>query len=219
MPLSGLSARSFRPMRDRREKPRRCVKAMKHSADLLGVARPVVALNDEYPPGFVDPMHSHDRTQILYASSGVMSVRTDKSTSVVPPQRAVWIPAGMMHEVSCRGAVSLRTLYIDAALGRDPQRCGHGSGHLAAAGATGPRAVAAVCRPTDHPGGIRGRLRQPECLHCDVPSRIRGAAQPVRGALQRSNCRLTRGAPPPGSARPFVATRRTLALGPLFLTS
>ena len=96
---------------------------MKHSADLLGIARPVIALNDEYPPGFVDPMHSHDRTQILYASSGVMSVRTDESTCVVPPQRAVWIPAGMMHEVSCRGAVSLRTLYIDATLGRDPQHC------------------------------------------------------------------------------------------------
>src|SRR6266481_6440732 len=96
---------------------------MKHSADLLGIARPIIALDDEYAPGFVDPMHFHHRTQILYASSGVMSVRTDKSTSVVPPQRAVWIPSGMMHEVSCRGAVSLRTLYIDATLGRDPQRC------------------------------------------------------------------------------------------------
>ena len=95
---------------------------MKHSADLLGIARPIIALDDEYAPGFVDPMHFHDRTQILYASSGVMSVRTDKSTSVVPPQRAVWIPAGMMHEVSCRGAVSLRTLYIDATQGRDPRR-------------------------------------------------------------------------------------------------
>lgn len=96
---------------------------MKHSADLLGIARPVVALDDEYPAGFVDPTHSHDRTQILYASSGVMSVRTDKSTYVIPPQRAMWIPAGVMHEVSCRGAVSLRTLYIEATLGRDPQCC------------------------------------------------------------------------------------------------
>ena len=95
---------------------------MKHSADLLGIARPVIALSDEYPSGFVDPMHSHARTQILYACSGVMSVRTEKSTSVVPPQRAVWIPAGLMHEVSCRSSVSLRTLYIDAAMGREPQR-------------------------------------------------------------------------------------------------
>jgi len=96
---------------------------MKHSTDLLGILRPVIALYDEYPSGFVDPMHSHVRTQILYASSGVMSVRTEQSSSVVPPQRAVWIPAGLMHEVSCRSPVSLRTLYLDAALGREPQRC------------------------------------------------------------------------------------------------
>src|SRR5437879_13752161 len=95
---------------------------MKHSADLLGIARPVIALSDEYPSGFVDPMHSHARTHILYACSGVMSVRTEKSTSVIPPQRAVWIPPGFMHEVSCRTSVSLRTLYIDAAMGRDPRR-------------------------------------------------------------------------------------------------
>ena len=104
---------------------RRCrrVKAMKHSTDLLVVARPVIALDDEYPAGFVDPMHSHLRTQILFASAGVMSVRTDETSFVVPPQRAVWIPAGVTHEVSCRDSVSLRTLYLDAELGREPHRC------------------------------------------------------------------------------------------------
>jgi AraC-like DNA-binding protein/mannose-6-phosphate isomerase-like protein (cupin superfamily) len=96
---------------------------MKHSTDLLGVARPVIALDDEYPGGFVDPPHSHDRTQILYASAGVMSVSTDETSFVVPPQRAVWIPAGRTHEVSCRDSVSLRTLYLDATLGREPDRC------------------------------------------------------------------------------------------------
>jgi AraC-like DNA-binding protein/mannose-6-phosphate isomerase-like protein (cupin superfamily) len=99
------------------------VKAMKHSSDLLGVARPVIALDDEYPAGFVDPLHAHDRTQILFASAGVMAVRTDATSFVVPPQRALWIPAGLMHEVSCRDRVSLRTLYLDATLGRKPQRC------------------------------------------------------------------------------------------------
>src|SRR2546427_11331893 len=67
-------------------------------------------------------MHSHARTQILYACSGDMPVRRKKGTSACPPQRAVWIPAGLMHEVSCRSSVSLRTLYIDAAMGREPQR-------------------------------------------------------------------------------------------------
>jgi AraC-like DNA-binding protein len=96
---------------------------MKHSTDLLLIARPVIALDDEYPAGFVDPMHSHLRTQILFASAGVMSARTDETSFVVPPRRAVWIPAGVMHEVSCRDSVSLRTLYLDAELGRDPRRC------------------------------------------------------------------------------------------------
>jgi AraC-like DNA-binding protein len=96
---------------------------MKHSTDLLAVERPVIALDDEYPAGMVDPMHHHARTQILFASAGVMAVRTNETSFVVPPQRAVWIPATVTHEVSCRDSVSLRTLYLDATLGREPHRC------------------------------------------------------------------------------------------------
>ena len=86
---------------------------MKKSEDVLSLGRPVVALRDEYPAGFVDAMHSHDYIQILYASSGVMAVRTRDVSFVVPPQRAVWLPAGVEHEVACRGPVSLRTLYLE----------------------------------------------------------------------------------------------------------
>ncbi|WP_371819723.1 AraC family ligand binding domain-containing protein [Erythrobacter sp. 3-20A1M] len=50
-------------------------------------------------------MHRHNHVQVLYASAGVMSVRTRGSSFVVPPQRAVWIPADVEHEVSCRGDV------------------------------------------------------------------------------------------------------------------
>lgn len=86
--------------------------------------RPVIALADEYPAGFVDPRHAHRQAQLLYGLAGVMSVVTDQGSFVVPPLRALWLPAGAEHEVSCRGAVSLRTLYFDpgicAAL---PKRC------------------------------------------------------------------------------------------------
>lgn len=91
---------------------------MKHSIDILHTPRPVMALQDEYPAGYVDPMHSHDHVQILYASAGVMSVRTPQTSFVIPPQRAVWLPAGMKHEVACRGPVSLRTLYLPS--GHEP---------------------------------------------------------------------------------------------------
>ena len=84
------------------------------SSDLENVPRPVVALADEYPANFVDPRHHHPRAQLLYAASGVMSVVTDSATFVVPPQRAIWMPAGVDHEVRCRSAVSIRTLYVDA---------------------------------------------------------------------------------------------------------
>lgn len=74
---------------------------------------PVIGLEDEYPPGYTDRLHSHGRAQLLYASSGVMSVTVQDASFVIPPQRAVWVPRQMAHEVSCRGNVSLRTLYFD----------------------------------------------------------------------------------------------------------
>ncbi|MCG2842629.1 helix-turn-helix transcriptional regulator [Sandaracinobacter sp. RS1-74] len=85
---------------------------MKHSSDILGSDRPVLALHDEYPAGFVDPMHRHRHVQILYACTGIMAVRTARASYVVPPNRALWIPSGVDHEVRCRSAVSLRTLYL-----------------------------------------------------------------------------------------------------------
>lgn len=89
--------------------------AMLKSSDFESVQRPVIALADEYQAGFIDPCHSHRRAQLLYATAGVMSVVTDTGSYIVPPQRALWLPANTPHEVSCRGPVSLRTLYIDPA--------------------------------------------------------------------------------------------------------
>lgn len=96
---------------------------MRHTSDFDLTVRPVVGLADEYSAGFTDPMHSHDRIQVLYACSGVMSVVTDSTSFVIPPQRAVWLPAGVAHEVSCRGPVSLRTLYIDPLMDEAVPHC------------------------------------------------------------------------------------------------
>lgn len=89
---------------------------MLRSVDLEWVPRPVVALADEYPARFVDPRHAHTRAQLLFAASGVMSVVTDHASFVVPPQRAIWVPAGAYHEVTCRSPVSVRTLYFERSL-------------------------------------------------------------------------------------------------------
>jgi len=92
--------------------------------DYQHVARPVAVLADEYPPAFADPPHSHERAQLVYASAGVMSVITETASFTIPPQRGVWMPAGVRHEAFCRGPVSLRTLYVDPGVDdRLPSKC------------------------------------------------------------------------------------------------
>lgn len=87
--------------------------------DYQHVPRPVAALADEYPAGFLDPWHSHERAQLIYGTTGVMSVTTADVNVVVPPQRALWVPAGVKHQVQCRSAVSIRTLYVDSSVRPD----------------------------------------------------------------------------------------------------
>jgi AraC-like DNA-binding protein/quercetin dioxygenase-like cupin family protein len=83
------------------------------SIDLLDdTPRPVVAIGTDYSYGQLLPRHTHRRAQLLYGATGVMQVSTHDGNWVVPPQRAVWIPAGMAHEVLMLG-VSTRSLYIE----------------------------------------------------------------------------------------------------------
>lgn len=92
--------------------------------DLLNIPRPVVAMAKEFPDGHLIAFHQHSRAQLLYASSGVMTVTTTSGMWVVPPLRAVWIPGQISHQILASGQVSMRTLYvhpgIDAGL---PEGC------------------------------------------------------------------------------------------------
>ena len=58
------------------------------------------------------PEHSHPEDQLVFASKGVMTVRTRQGIWVVPPMRAVWIPAMTPHSITMSGNVSMRTLYF-----------------------------------------------------------------------------------------------------------
>ncbi|XAH24645.1 helix-turn-helix transcriptional regulator [Xylophilus sp. GW821-FHT01B05] len=78
------------------------------------IARPVLAIGSDYAQGQRLPPHAHRRAQLLYGATGVMQVATQEGAWVVPPQRAVWIPAGVQHEVRMLG-VSTRSLYIEPA--------------------------------------------------------------------------------------------------------
>jgi AraC-like DNA-binding protein len=72
----------------------------------------VRALAARYPNGYALQVHAHDWSQLLYASEGVMVVETAAGSWVVPPHRAVWLPAGASHAVTMRGGVWMRTVYF-----------------------------------------------------------------------------------------------------------
>lgn len=92
--------------------------------EVTNIPRPIVAMAKDFPSGHLIPFHQHDRSQFLYASAGVMTVTTAKGIWVVPPFRAVWVPALTGHQIGCFGKLSMRTLYIkpDTA-SKLPQEC------------------------------------------------------------------------------------------------
>jgi AraC-like DNA-binding protein/quercetin dioxygenase-like cupin family protein len=51
--------------------------------------------------------HRHDDHQIAYAASGVLAVATDRGHWIAPPTRAIWVPAGTVHEHRAYGPTDL----------------------------------------------------------------------------------------------------------------
>jgi AraC-like DNA-binding protein/quercetin dioxygenase-like cupin family protein len=68
------------------------------------------------PAGARIERHRHDAHQIVYPSSGAVSVTTPAGTWITPANRAIWIPAGCWHEHRFHG----HTQFHGVAL--DPQR-------------------------------------------------------------------------------------------------
>jgi AraC-like DNA-binding protein len=81
---------------------------------LQSVPRPVAAMAKSYPSGYPGHMHSHVRAQFLYAAAGTMKLTFDLGCWIIPPKRAVWLPAGYVHQTSTIGPVEMRTLYVRA---------------------------------------------------------------------------------------------------------
>lgn len=75
----------------------------------------MAALATDYPAGTVSSLHRHDRGQLLYAMSGVVTVITDLGSWVVAPGQALWIAPGVLHQTRGFESVAIRSLYIDPA--------------------------------------------------------------------------------------------------------
>jgi AraC-like DNA-binding protein/quercetin dioxygenase-like cupin family protein len=72
----------------------------------------VVVADFPMSAGTVFDWHTHEDHQLAWAASGVLTVITADATWVLPPTRALWIPAGLPHETGAAGRATMRALYI-----------------------------------------------------------------------------------------------------------
>src|SRR6476620_1093014 len=57
--------------------------------------------------------HMHREAQLVYAARGTMQVTTPKGRWLVPPDRAVWVPALLGHSIDVLADIDMRTLYFE----------------------------------------------------------------------------------------------------------
>jgi AraC-like DNA-binding protein len=81
------------------------------------VAEPPAILFGSFdlPRGLRFDWHTHDAHQVLWAFRGVLSVSTAEGTWVLPPTKALWVPAGVRHTTGAADRVEMHSLYVDAA--------------------------------------------------------------------------------------------------------
>ena len=70
------------------------------------------AFSTTYSSGYLMQPHTHAAHQLLFASSGAMTVTGDRMSWMIPPGRAVLIAAGILHSIRMWGDVAMRSLYF-----------------------------------------------------------------------------------------------------------
>lgn len=73
---------------------------------------PIIGRATDYPAAWHVAPHAHSKHQLIHAVRGVMVVQAEAGRWVVPPTRAIWMRAGMVHEIRCVGEVHMRSLLV-----------------------------------------------------------------------------------------------------------
>jgi AraC-like DNA-binding protein/quercetin dioxygenase-like cupin family protein len=89
------------------------IAAIKESHKVTGDGVHLVARH--YRRGVRLDTHVHREAQLVYAARGTMQVTTPKGRWLVPPDRAVWVPARLEHAIDVLADIDMRTLYFDLA--------------------------------------------------------------------------------------------------------
>src|SRR5690348_14786070 len=56
--------------------------------------------------------HTHPEHQLCWAGQGILVVECQNETWVLPPSRALWVPAGVLHAPACVGPALMQSLYL-----------------------------------------------------------------------------------------------------------
>ena len=92
--------------------------------EIATLPRPVYMRASELPAKSRFRTHAHAWDQLVYASAGVLEVDTQDNRFIIPPEQAVWLPAGLAHATTTAVGAMFRSLYIDPVLSRDKNLSG-----------------------------------------------------------------------------------------------
>lgn len=87
------------------------------------ISRDVIAFGLAVPSMELPP-HHHLKAELLFTHRGVLTCEVENGMWLVPPHRAIWIPAGMIHTVRSSGPVEGYNVFVQPALTSTmPLRC------------------------------------------------------------------------------------------------
>lgn len=84
------------------------------------VESPVVAVAKAFAAGTRTGKRSDARGQLLSVTAGLMVAMTDTGTWMVPAGHALWLPAGISHDVAMHGDVVTSAVYVARDAARTP---------------------------------------------------------------------------------------------------
>jgi AraC-like DNA-binding protein len=68
-------------------------------------------------------LHQHPWPQVTFSTRGVIRLSTHDGSYIVPPSRALWVPADMPHSITLIEDAELRTVYLHAWLAPTWEKC------------------------------------------------------------------------------------------------
>jgi AraC-like DNA-binding protein len=78
----------------------------------LDVDRAIVTASESFRRPGTTKRHTHTRAQLLFAAHGTLTTAAGDGTWVAPPERTIWIPAGLPHVTSHSTGTELRSIFF-----------------------------------------------------------------------------------------------------------